>query len=311
MSLAPSTAVSSTPSLMSAANGVPSEERLDDHVLLPRHGRAGRVQRRADGVIRPGPVVAAAHVVLARPDHLDRRPDGLGNLHGLAHEVAVGHRPPAEAAAQQRRVQRHLFRLQPGLLRRGVAVDGLELRADPDLAAVGPHVGDAVDRLHRRVGQVRQVVDGLERLGRLSQGLGRVAVLACDHPGLLGELGVLLELRAAVEAGERPVVPDDLERLAPLLGGPEAVGDDGDAAGDLHHVPHPRHGLGLVGVEALDLAAEDRRARDESDQHSRQLHVQAEDGLAVDLVGRVEPLGRLADEVEILGVLQRDVLWAA
>ena len=260
-------------------------------------------------MIRPGPVVAAAGVVLARPDHLHRRPDGPGNLHGLAHEVVVRHRPPAEAAAQQRRVQRHLFRFQAGLRRRGVAVARLELRAHPHLAAVGPHVGDAVDRLHRCVSQIRQVVHGLERLGRLRQRVGRVAVLACGHPGLLRQFGVLLELGAAVEAGERPVVPDHLECLAPLLGGPEAVGDDGHAARDLHHVPHTGHGPGLVGIEALDLAAEDRRTRNQSDQHSRELHVQAEDGLTVDFVRRVEPPGRLADEAEILGVLQLDVLW--
>ena len=64
-------------------------------------------------------------------------------------------RAAAETAAKQRRVNLHLFGLETGNLNRPEMVEGLPLRAGPDVAAVGPDVGDAVQRLHRRVGQVR------------------------------------------------------------------------------------------------------------------------------------------------------------
>src|SRR5256885_11354775 len=48
-------------------------------------------------------------------------------------------------------------------------------------------------------------------------------------------------------------------------------------------VAHPGHGLRLGRIEALDLAAEHRRARDHGDEHPGRLHVDAELGAAVHL----------------------------
>ena len=58
-----------------------------------------------------------------------------------------------------------LFRLEPGDLGGGGLVHGLELGAGPDLAAVAVELDGAVERLHRRVGEVRHLVLGLEPSG--------------------------------------------------------------------------------------------------------------------------------------------------
>ncbi len=63
----------------------------------------------------------------------------------------------------------------------------------------------------------------------------------------------------------------------------------------------------LFAVEALDLAAENRRTGDDRDEHTRQVHVDPEDRLAVDLVRRVEPFGRFADDPEIFRVFRLHV----
>ena len=83
---------------------------------------------------RHGVVEAVAHVVLARPHHLDRRAAHLlGQQRRLDGEVALG--LAAEAAAEQRGVQRHLRRLDAE--RRGDVVARLAgaLHRRPDLPA--------------------------------------------------------------------------------------------------------------------------------------------------------------------------------
>src|SRR5439155_13576328 len=195
-----------------------------------------------------------------------------------------------------------LLGFQPGDLCRGGAIPGLELSAGPDLAAVRPHIGDAVERLHRSVGQVGQLINGFEFLGRLVYRGGRVAFLPGHGPRLFSEFGILLALRSAIELRERTLVPDDLQRLAAEFGGPKTIGHYRDPAIDLDHVSHTRRRLRLVSVKALHLPAKDRWALDDSGEHTRQVDIETENGLAVDLLGGVQPLRRLADEFEILGI---------
>ncbi len=59
----------------------------------------------------------------------------LGNQRGLDDEVEL--EPPAEAAAQEVIVNAHLLRLETEGLRHRLLRDGGDLRADPDIAAVG------------------------------------------------------------------------------------------------------------------------------------------------------------------------------
>jgi hypothetical protein len=57
-------------------------------------------------------------------------------------------------------VQLHLLWLQSRHLRRDQAIGRLKLRAGPDFASIGPHVGDAILRFHRRMREIGHLVHG-------------------------------------------------------------------------------------------------------------------------------------------------------
>ena len=117
-----------------ASNGVPATIDWPDDYLLPGDGGALRIDADAQAVDVRRPVVAAAHVVLARPDDLDRRARRLRDLNRLGDDVARRGRAAAEAAAQEHRVDLDLLGRDAEDLRRRHLVHRLELRAGPDLA---------------------------------------------------------------------------------------------------------------------------------------------------------------------------------
>ena len=118
----------------------------------------------------------------------------------------------------------------------------------------------------------------------------------------------MLALGAAVERRERAFVPDNFQRFARALCGPETVRDHCDAAFDFNHVLHAGNRFRFVGIEILQPAAEHRRTRDDRDEHFRDVHIQAEQRFAIRLVRCVEALGGFPDELERLRVLQGRIL---
>ena len=72
-----------------------------DEVVVPRHELAGRVDARLQEVEAARPVVVVTHVVFARPQHLHRHADLLGDGGRFAHVVV--REAPAEAAADAHR----------------------------------------------------------------------------------------------------------------------------------------------------------------------------------------------------------------
>src|SRR5262249_28825491 len=63
----------------------------------------------------------------------------------------------------------------------------------------------------------------------------------------------------------------------------------------------------LGGIEALHFATIDRAGLDRGVEHAGQFDIDAVDGLAGDLVVRVEPFDALADDLPILGVFELDL----
>ena len=171
----------------------------------------------------------------------------------------------------------------------------MKLSAGPNLGAVGAHIGDAIHRLHRSVREIRQVVNGFELFGGAAERVCGISLLLRHDARFAREFGILFALRAAVERSQRAIVPRNLQCLARSLSGPESIRDHRNAALDFNHVLHTGNGFRLIRIEALKLAAKDRRARNDRDEHSRHVHIQAEDRFAVRLVRRVEPLRRFAD----------------
>ena len=99
----------------------------------------------------------------------------LRDLHRLGD--VVDFQPAAETAAEQVVVHLDLLRRQAGHLRGGGLGAAQHLRSDPDIATVLAHMDGAVHRLHGGVGQKRQLVDRLDRVGGVGHGLGDIALL--------------------------------------------------------------------------------------------------------------------------------------
>lgn len=222
--------------------------------MLPADQLAVGVEPGFEPVVVHRPVETAVDVVLAGPLQLHRHAVGaqrLGDRYRLDDIVRPGVGAPAEAAAGVERIDLHLLRLQPGGARRVALVDGLELVAGPDLAAVGGQPDHRVQRLHRRMGEERELVAGGDPAGRPGHRLGGVAVPARGLAGLLGELAVLRHQRLGTTLLGLALVPLDLERVAALLRRPEALGDHRHAVRHLDHLDHP--GIALVAVASNDF----------------------------------------------------------
>ncbi len=288
--------------------GRAGDDRLSDDRVRPSRDRALRVERAGHAAVPHRPVVAGLHVVRARPHQLQRRSGGLRDLDGF--DDVVRHRicAPAETAAEEGRVELHARGIQARRVSGRRVVDGLELRSGPDLAATLAQVDDAVQRLHRRVREVGELVLGFETSRRAPGGGLDVALLARDEAGRRGELFVLAPQVLGGELRVRSEVPFDLEELAPALRRPESCRDHGDAGADLDDFLHARDGARRVRLHALHARAEHGRVGHERGQHVRQAHVDGELRLARDLVGCVETRSRLADQAEILGILESDFL---
>jgi hypothetical protein len=121
------------------------------------------------------PVIACAHVVLARPHQLHRRAalDRLGDADRFQDVIRVRVGPAAEAAAREQHVELDLLGFEPQHAGDRALVYGLELFAVPDFAAVLVEFHHAVKRFHRRMRKVRKVEGSLNFLDRA--GLGGVA----------------------------------------------------------------------------------------------------------------------------------------
>ena len=249
---------------------------------------------------------ALRHVLLARPQQLDRR---SGHLLGDRHRLAdiIRHAAPAEAAAKDEFVYLAFFDRQSRSFQHRGKRRFAVLRAAPDLAFVRRIERRGVHRLHGRMVLVGIVVDRLDLLdGAGNRGLG-VAVLVAD----IGRLRIVEALsqplcdRLAGDFGVLAFVPDDRQRIERGLGVPPGIGDDGDGAVvDAHDLLDALHAHDLGFVVALQLAAEHRTILDRGVEHARQLDVGAVDHRAGGLVDGVEPLDALADDLPVLRILQ-------
>ncbi len=288
------------------------QNRLSDHSVVPGHDLALGIEPDLGAVYVRRAVVAALDIVLAAPHHLDRAAlagsiPRLRDVDGFNKVIRSRHGTPPEAAAGHHGIQGNLLDLQAGCARNRALVHGLELRAGPDDAGVRLQVDDAIERLHRRMGQIGKFIDSRDLFRRAGQlryigVLGHSAWLARKYL-IGGELGVARDL--FVPAG----VPVDGERLARLQGLPVTLGDHGYAAAaaigrDLEHVDHALDGLGLGGIELGHLGAEHGRARHHGHLHAGEIIIDPETLLAGRFGARIEAWCGLADNGEILGVFQ-------
>ena len=106
------------------------------------------------------------------------------------------------------------------------------------------------------------------------------------------------------DSGASAFVPLDRQRLPGFEGMPVGVSHHGHTVGNLHHVNHAWHGLGLAGVKAFHSAANDRALLQAGVHHPRQFDINAEFGGAVDLARGVQALGGFTDQTKVFRVFQ-------
>ena len=285
--------------------------------VVPGQHLAAFVEADPGAVQVHGAVVAALDVVLAAPDHAHGSVQagaarGQRHLAGLDHIVAGAHAPAAKAAAGHLHVHAHLLGLEAQHARGGHAVHARELRAQVEVGtrlAGLAHLHRAVERLHGRMGQVGEAELGLDMARRLVQ--RRDIGVEVARAGLRGQLAVLGQLAFAVHLLHGVGVPLRLQRFAALARWPVAGGDHGHAfAATVHgHAQHgldAGHGTRRSVVQRGQLCLEHGRVCNHRRQLARQVHVDAEALLAAALGPGVDAARGLADQAEVLGILQHD-----
>ena len=285
-------------------------DRLAADPHMQRREVALVVQPGRQLALRHRVVAPMQHVLFARPHQLDGRArHGLGDRHRLVDPVM--HRAaPAKAAAKGHLVNFALLRPQAGSGSRcrqgGLAI----LRWRPEFAAFRRPDRHGIHRLHGRMVLMRIAVNRFDlACGAGERGRGIANTITNEglrrmEPGLhhLGERGAAL-LRMG------PVIVGDGDLVERRLGLPPGLGDDRDGGlTDRHHLLHAGHLLRRAGVEAGDLAAEDRAILDRRVQHAGQLQVDAIDQLTVGLLNRIQARERLAGDGPAFGILERDVV---
>ena len=156
------------------------QDRPNRRPVFPADDLAVR-QARGDRVAIDRAIDIVLDVFLAGPYHLHRPVDLLGDANGRDHHVGL--EPAAEAAAEQMVVDDHLLDRKPGGLRRLRLHPGHDLRAGPDFAGIRLDMNGGVQRLHRRMGEKRQLVGRIEpvagrkALGDVAFGFGDRAIL--------------------------------------------------------------------------------------------------------------------------------------
>jgi hypothetical protein len=184
------------------------------------------------------------------------------------------------------------------------------LGADPQVGGPVGQLDGAVQQLHWCVGQVGEHELRFQLPGRCGQ--RRHVGVEVARAGATGQLAVLSQLPFAVHFLHGRRVPLQLQRVAPLLGRPVAVGHHGHAFATAvqRHAQHALHALdGARGaiVHRGQSRAEYGRMRHHGGELAGQARVDAEVLSPAALRTRIEARGRAADDPEILGVLQRDL----
>ena len=217
------------------------QDRLARDAHVQRRHVALRVQAGRQLALRDRVVAALQHVLLARPDQLDRRAGHLlGDDHRLAHPV-VHRAAPAEAAAEvdlvdlalRRPAGRRPRRSRPARPRRSASAS----RPRSARASSAPSRSSAPSS--------RGSGAGRRRPPRSLRGAAAIAarasplLLPTTASGASSPSFSIAATAALLDLGVRALVPVDRQRVERGLGAPPGVGDHRHGAvADLHHLLH-------------------------------------------------------------------------
>ena len=114
-----------------------------------------------------------------------------------------------------------------------------------------------------------------------------------------------------------PSSQETCKALRPSHGRPGTIGDNHDSTGseggrahgvDGENVDHAGNGFGLGGVEGFQFAAENGAAFDDGVLQARETRIDAKFRGAVDLLDHFIPVGVVANDGEVGGILERNGL---
>ena len=179
------------------------------------------------------------------------------------------------------------------------------LSAHPHVDAVFAPVRRRVQRLHRRVRQIGNLIDRLDQFRGSAEGRANVAIAAAIGERPIERRAIFGAELLAVSRRRWAEIPHDRHRLERFLGAPEIVGDDRHAIGHGHGGDDPPAAGDCGKVVGFELAAEHRAIRGGGIGHARQAGVDTEAGRARDLERRVYALEARADKLVLVGRLDR------
>ena len=255
-------------------------------------------------------VMTVQHVLLARPDQLDRHIRHLfGNQHRLAH-IVVADSTTAKTTAEQQTRDIALADRQAGCFHHRLQSRLAVLARGPDIAARTGEQRRRIHRFHRGMVLVRIAIGRLHRLGSLGKPSFHVPGLIADKSLFGGQ--PLFQGGSNIGTGQlgmRSLVPDNRHLLEGRFGLPPRVGNHRHAlAIDRDHF----FDAGLVGngrrIETFQGAAENRAIGDGGMQHAGHGEIHAIDLRPVHLGHRIETRQRLSGDCPGFGVFQHDVL---
>ena len=165
----------------------------------------------------------------------------------------------------------------------------------------------AVHRLHCGVREERNLIDRLDLGDGVRHRPVDIADILRNRPRIKRRLSERARDIIRIELGVRTVVPFDRQRCQPFFCSAHMVGHDRNGIVEPHDLTHALDGLGRRIIHALQTTAEDGRLRERRELHPRRPGVDAIDRRSVDFRRRIQPLGRGANELEILRSLERHV----
>ena len=174
---------------------------------------------------------------------------------------------PPEAAACVEGIDENLLRVETRGFCSVRLVDGLKLITRPNVAALRRELHHTVERLHGRVRQIRRFIHRFDLFGSAGERTGCIAHAPRHRAWLIRQLHPILANAGAADVRMRAFVPLDRQCIARLDGVPSVVRNHRHAGWDLHHMFDSGHGLGLCGIEAANLAAENRAPRSRRVKH--------------------------------------------
>ena len=179
------------------------------------------------------------------------------------------------------------------------------LRAHPRVNAVLAPMRRRVERLHRRVRQIGNLIQSFDHSGRLSKGGVDIAMAAAVIERPIERRAILGGELCAIRGPGRAEVPFDCHGVKRFLGPPEIVRHNRHAIGHRHggeDSAPPGDGGEIV---RLELAAEHRAIGDGGIGHTRQTRINSEARRTSHLERRIDALQSLADQLELVGRLDR------